>query len=734
MIEAERIKFDDFELDPVKRQLSKNGRPIELGSKAFDLLVFLVRRHGSVVSKSELMDGVWPNEFVEENNLTVQISVVRKALDDKPPRLITTVSGKGYSFVGNIELLVGSRTEREEALFAGSPDDPASLPRDQYATIPPTAGSGMFRLLIERRLFVSLAFISIVFLTSSLVFRDQFASGNASGSVKPVMPIKIEKFTTSGGIPHRAAISPDGKHIVYVQRLKERDSIWVGDRETRNSVEITTPSERLLEFISFSPDGRSILFTGRDEDNPDWTLYSVSMFGGPVRRLIDQVHSAWSFSRADGRIAFVRKQKEGRTAIMIADPDGENEDQLAISQPNEPFNTLGVSWSPDGNSIAFGLLDAASQRVGLAKVDRQTRSITRIGKAAWKGRINAVWKADGTGIYVLGREELEPAETQLWFVNASSGEAKRVTQDTSDYHTYNLSVSEYGLITLLSASTDSQIWTSDLNGKDERLVLAGSRSRREGHEGIAAGGTGRIFYTATVGTSQAIWAMNADGTDHRQITPSAEHLRDSQISLTKDERHIVFQSNRSGSSEIWRIAIDGSGLTQLTTGGGNAQPAIVRDDNSIVFVKFADTTASLWQMSFDGSELRQISEDDVEWPTVSPDGKYVAAAMRGFPDRDRKKIRIYDLVNVVPLQTIEANVNAALFNRVKWSPDSKHLICKDIVRGVWKLSLDTGISSKLAENENRRVFHFDFSPDSKRVVYSGGELRREVVILNTTHL
>src|SRR5919112_418389 len=92
--------FGPFLLDASRRALLREGRPVPLKPKAFETLLALVRSRGRVVGKDELMRQLWPDSFVEEANLTQQVSLVRKALGDDPkePRFIVTVPGRGYSF------------------------------------------------------------------------------------------------------------------------------------------------------------------------------------------------------------------------------------------------------------------------------------------------------------------------------------------------------------------------------------------------------------------------------------------------------------------------------------------------------------------------------------------------------------------------------------------------------------------------------------------------------------
>ena len=76
-------EFDSFLLNPDERIFTKNGEPIQLAPRAFDVLVVLVQNNGSLVEKQDLIHRVWNDSFVEEANIQVQISAIRKALNDK---------------------------------------------------------------------------------------------------------------------------------------------------------------------------------------------------------------------------------------------------------------------------------------------------------------------------------------------------------------------------------------------------------------------------------------------------------------------------------------------------------------------------------------------------------------------------------------------------------------------------------------------------------------------------
>ena len=88
-------RFGNAELLPVERHLLVDGQPVHLGARAFDVLVALIERRRTVVTKNELLDVAWPGLVVEENNLAVQVSALRKVLG---ANVVATIPGIGYRF------------------------------------------------------------------------------------------------------------------------------------------------------------------------------------------------------------------------------------------------------------------------------------------------------------------------------------------------------------------------------------------------------------------------------------------------------------------------------------------------------------------------------------------------------------------------------------------------------------------------------------------------------------
>lgn len=114
--EIEFYEFGNFRLDPTSRHLSQEGKKVLLPSKVFDILLLLIRNRGRILTKELIIDNIWSEQFVEENNLTVRMSALRKSLGEKRGEnlYIETVPGSGYRFVAKVRIARNQRTESED--------------------------------------------------------------------------------------------------------------------------------------------------------------------------------------------------------------------------------------------------------------------------------------------------------------------------------------------------------------------------------------------------------------------------------------------------------------------------------------------------------------------------------------------------------------------------------------------------------------------------------------------
>lgn len=181
--------FEDFRLDPVKRLLfDERGELVPLMPKAVEILLYLLRNAGKVVEKDELMSEIWPDTIVEENNLTQNISALRRALGEKhrENRFIATVPGRGYKFVADVRELNAYGLSMQDPLDSLPADDPhaSDVRGEQAAQRTGDARASRFWL-------VTLALLCLLGL-SSLGFFLWRENSNAAAPIRSiaVLPFK----------------------------------------------------------------------------------------------------------------------------------------------------------------------------------------------------------------------------------------------------------------------------------------------------------------------------------------------------------------------------------------------------------------------------------------------------------------------------------------------------------------------------------------------------------------
>src|ERR1700686_213595 len=116
----EFVQFGRFRFQPHRGEFLADGVPVRLGSRALDILKLLIEADGELGTKGEILARVWPETVVEESNLQVQISALRKVLGEDRG-YIRTISGRGYRFVGDIDTAVNGH---DSVVGVAIPDGP----------------------------------------------------------------------------------------------------------------------------------------------------------------------------------------------------------------------------------------------------------------------------------------------------------------------------------------------------------------------------------------------------------------------------------------------------------------------------------------------------------------------------------------------------------------------------------------------------------------------------------
>ncbi|HEX8116109.1 MAG TPA: winged helix-turn-helix domain-containing protein, partial [Pyrinomonadaceae bacterium] len=344
-------EFGPFRLDPVKRRLLRDGEPVQLTPKAFETLLALVQQSGRTVEKDDLMRRVWGGAVVEENNLNQNITALRKCLGDtrQASRYIATIPGLGYRFVADVKHVAEAETappaaelnETAPAEVAVPSERVEPLTRDapeELELVPPQPKNKVVPVVLSLLLVASTAF----------ALRAYLNTGRPRPAATTANEIEVTALTRTG-TTGRAAISPDGRYIVYSVSEGGRESLWLRQASASSAQQVVPPSKVEYTGLTFSRDGNHLFFVRSETGGPERALYRLPALGGVATKLLEDVHSPVTFSPDGGRMAFVRNNG-GQSALMVADADGGNTRLLASRPAPDSFKV--PAWSPDGKVIA----------------------------------------------------------------------------------------------------------------------------------------------------------------------------------------------------------------------------------------------------------------------------------------------------------------------------------------------------------------------------------------------
>ena len=366
-------EFGPFRLDAAERLLLKAGQPVSLTPKAFDLLVYLVERHGQLVAKKDLLSAVWPDTFVEEANLTYTISALRKALGDSQDgeRYIQTIPTRGYRFVAPV-----ARHERPPI-----PSIAEARPADRV--------SGRWKNIALLSAALASILLAMLVGLATIHFREQRRGQSRVVFTVPRDPAAFPQFN----LP---AISPDGTRVVFfgpgdggklVLWSRALDSLAIQplagtELSSGPPYPFWSPDGHFIAFFSGGKLKRIAADGGASQElapapdaaggswGPDGTiifspkigpLYRVSAAGGPatpLRKLNSsrgELRQVWPHFLPDGKhyLYVARSSDAEKTGIYLATVGTEESRLLIRGESNVVYSPPGyLIFVRDGNLVA----------------------------------------------------------------------------------------------------------------------------------------------------------------------------------------------------------------------------------------------------------------------------------------------------------------------------------------------------------------------------------------------
>ena len=723
---AHRIyEFEDFRLDVGERQLLRGGEPVTLNAKTFDMLLTLVENHGQLLTKDDLFARVWADQFVEESNLTVNMSAIRKALGEhaKKPRFIQTISGKGYRFTADVrdsqadnDLVIESDTVEHitiEREFEDFTNGRAKTASNGFGLI--GAGRGG-----TRGLTVLLAvLLPLATFGAYLLFQ-----GRAAESPPP--PMSITRVT-EGRVLGVSTISPDGKFIAYVENAAGggRGLLFVQQTDTNSVIQLLEPDERNIHQTTFSPDGSLIYYVARDKRDPYGSLYSVPVLGGTPKRLRDNFASVFALSPDGRRLAFYRKDADKNILVIAGLEDGIEEELISTSHSGY------LAWSPDGNLIAFNSVsgaDGLAARYQIFGVDINSGVEKLLTPETFDETARMAWTSDGLNLVFVARRGGK--SNQLYLMDHPSGEIRSITNDLETYGNNGLGLTaDSGALVADVWERKSEIWNIAANGDagDSARLVSGTTN---GRFGIAALPDG-FAYIARGANGQDIWSARADGGGARALTSDTFNQKD--IAASPDGRYLVYASDQSGGSHIFRMnSDDGADVVQLTSGSTlDIKPDVSPDGKSVIYESSNGKQRTLWKVPIDGGESFQLTNYESRSPIFAPDGKTFACVLPSDTRLKTSSIAIVSASGGEPQKSFPVMPYRRDYY-MRFTPDGDAVVFDIIENGVhnlWQQPIAGGSPRKLTNFQSGYIWNCAYTRDGKEMFLARGAEFVDVVLI-----
>ncbi|HEY0685899.1 MAG TPA: winged helix-turn-helix domain-containing protein [Steroidobacter sp.] len=631
-----RIRFDAFEADLRTEELFRSGRRVRLPRQSFMVLAMLLERAGQLVTREELRARVWPaGTLVEyDQGLNAVVKRLREALGDSAdkPRFIETLPKRGYRFIAetqpDLSQLLPSTSDLSNEL-AGNQHATELQLNDSAATAAARDGNGSAftsgaregagGIRFSRKTFFAaaagLSAILLVALTA-WIFSDRSVTHAPSGR-------QIVPFTSLPGQEIAPTFSPDGSQIAFG---------WNGEAGAGHRFDLyvkSLGSERLLRLThepsvwitpAWSPDGSMIAFVR--EKREETGIFVVPALGGAERRIVSTAVAVGSFRQIswspDGRsLAYSGYGPSGAAQVYIVAVDS------LVTQPLSPapecLDAAEPAFSPDGKQLA--LVCVSSSAVYSVHVVELPHGPMRQLATIMGNPQGLAWSADGRRLIFAN----DPGDGgELWQLTLNGQLAQLPFGENSSAP----AVARDGRIAYVRGRKTINIWRADLtaaNPEDSSVRLIYS-TLTELMPRYSADGS-RIAFQSNRSGSTEIWSTDAEGDNPDRMT-SFDGPMTSSPSWCSDGRRIAFDSRVSGVSDIYVEDISERVPRKVVTPQANlSSPSWSKDcrwlfahDGKNTLYRFAASGGRAEQVTEHRSSYSVVVEDRVIFNAMQPDG------------------------------------------------------------------------------------------------------------------
>ncbi|HET9480090.1 MAG TPA: protein kinase, partial [Pyrinomonadaceae bacterium] len=556
---------------------------------------------------------------------------------------------------------------------------------------------------------------------------------NRETAVAHFSEINLAQLTNSGNAID-AAISPDGKYIVYVLSDRSAQSLWIRQVSTANDKLIVPPAPVGYFGMTFSPDGNDLYYVIKANLDAG-TLYRIPVLGGTPVKITEKLDGPVSFSPDGKQFVFIRGNypTAAGSALIIANIDGAAERELSVKNFPERFSPIffaGPSWSPDGKLVAASVATTGGQSrlLGFSVADGSEQQLWQ-QPFPFTGRVQ--WLPDMTGLLVVAGES--PAAAQLWVVNHPEGAGRRVTNDLSTYRSIGLT-QDGKTFTTVQAQGLVNLWVAPDGdvARASRLPTGNVSFYSSSGNNVSWTPDGRIVFVSNEGGNPNIWITKPDGSERKQLT--ANDAANFSPVVSPDGKYIVFGLWRGGKKTLWRMDVDGRNPVQLTFGVGDSFPSISPDSRWVIYTAPSEARPTLWKVSIDGGTPAQVINRNATMGVVSPDGKFIAYTYPESADAlaPPNRLALIPFEGGQPIKTFEVRTSGTVLAVIQWAPDGKsvlYTVTANNFTNVWSQPIDGGPAKQVTQFKDMLMTGFAWSHDGKQLACTRGNLVRDAVLI-----
>jgi Tol biopolymer transport system component/DNA-binding winged helix-turn-helix (wHTH) protein len=623
-------EFGRFALDTARHILLRDQQPVALTPKTYDTLRVLVENSGRMLSKTELMQALWPDSFVEESNLTVQISAIRKVLGADQPYIVT-IPGRGYRFDAQVSerrsggaspaiprsidganrVTGNDDASRDELRTTGSLALHA-VPRDQVAP------------LHSRRSLTWAAGIGLgmVVVLLFVLFRPHLQAPSV---------LRYEQITNTGRVDPGSTILTDGTRVYFVAHPigSNAQRLYQASVDGKEISEVPIPFDRFF-LCDISPDHSQLLIATAPEDPFDHPLWIMSVLGGSPRRVGNVSVEDATWTREGKRILF-----SSRTDVFLAGADGSSMQKLFTT----PGFAVGFHWSPSGHTLRFTVIDRTSGLEALWEAQADGSHLHPLLPKWNDGHTEAgdgSWTPDGR--YFLFRS-IRGGRNDIWAIREKADFLHRISSEPTQLSTGPTQLTR----ATLGPDGKSLFVVSEQNKADLFRYEEGSHALVPYLQGLSAH---RLVYSHdgqwvayTTYPDGELWCSKTDGSERVRLTFSP--IQADLPRWSPDGSRIVFVGKQGGQPGTISLipARGGEPKRLLPDGVPGDDPDWSPDGTSIVFGPQAtfstvpvaggqtgDPASSIRTLELSSGQIRELPDSGgLYWPRWSPRGDSIAA-------------------------------------------------------------------------------------------------------------